>query len=123
MSICCKIAPPRPPIVTSGALRCGDHVFFLHRGQIEGCAPHASPSPPCLPLPQALNEPLASTDPELFDIIEHEKARQRSNLLLIASENFASRSVFDALGSVMSNKYSEGYPGARCVWRGVEGKR
>jgi glycine hydroxymethyltransferase len=56
---------------------------------------------------------LHETDPELFDIIEHEKSRQRNSLVLIASENFTSQSVFDALGSVMSNKYSEGYPGAR----------
>lgn len=62
---------------------------------------------------QALNQSLAETDPELFDIIEKEKRRQQTNLVLIASENFASRAVFDALGSVMSNKYSEGYPGAR----------
>lgn len=61
----------------------------------------------------ALNAPLSSTDPELFDIIEREKQRQRNSLVLIASENFTSQSVFDALGSVMSNKYSEGYPGAR----------
>lgn len=61
----------------------------------------------------ALNKPLNETDPELFDIIEKEKERQRDSLVLIASENFTSKSVFDALGSVMSNKYSEGYPGAR----------
>jgi glycine hydroxymethyltransferase len=61
----------------------------------------------------ALNKPLSETDPELFKIIENEKDRQRDSLVLIASENFTSRSVFDALGSVMSNKYSEGYPGAR----------
>jgi len=61
----------------------------------------------------ALNLPLQQTDPELFNIIEKEKVRQRDSLVLIASENFTSRSVFDALGSVMSNKYSEGYPGAR----------
>jgi len=60
-----------------------------------------------------LNKSLAESDPELFDIIEKEKHRQRTNLVLIASENFASKAVFDALGSVMSNKYSEGYPGAR----------
>ena len=46
-------------------------------------------------------------------MIEREKQRQRNSLVLIASENFTSQSVFDALGSVMSNKYSEGYPGAR----------
>ena len=49
----------------------------------------------------------------LFSEILQEKARQRSSLVLIASENFAPRAVFDGLGSIMSNKYSEGYPGAR----------
>ena len=61
----------------------------------------------------ALNESLTTTDPELCTLIEQEKARQRSSLVLIASENFTSRAVLDALGSVLSNKYSEGYPGAR----------
>jgi len=60
-----------------------------------------------------LNKSLKETDPEIYDIIEHEKARQRDCLGLIASENLTSKSVYDALGSVMSNKYSEGYPGAR----------
>merc|ERR1719460_2320393 len=60
-----------------------------------------------------LNARLQDTDPEVHSIIEQEKARQKSSLVLIASENFAGRAVFDALGSVMSNKYSEGYPGAR----------
>lgn len=60
-----------------------------------------------------LNKHLTETDPELYDLIEQEKARQRSSLVLIASENFTSKSVLDALGSVLSNKYSEGYPGAR----------
>jgi len=62
---------------------------------------------------EALNKSLLDTDPELYSIIEAEKVRQRDSLVLIASENFTSKSVFDALGSVMSNKYSEGYPGAR----------
>ncbi|CAM9878278.1 unnamed protein product [Ascophyllum nodosum] len=61
----------------------------------------------------AMNKPLSETDPDLFDIMEHEKVRQRDSLVLIASENFTSKSVYDALGSIMSNKYSEGYPGAR----------
>lgn len=61
----------------------------------------------------SLNKPLMETDPELYNIIEDEKVRQRDSLVLIASENFTSKSVLDALGSVMSNKYSEGYPGAR----------
>jgi len=60
-----------------------------------------------------LNKSLVETDPELTQLIEQEKARQRNSLVLIASENFTSRAVLDALGSVLSNKYSEGYPGAR----------
>ena len=60
-----------------------------------------------------LNAPLSETDPELFNLIELEKQRQRNTLCLIASENFTSTSVYDALGSVMSNKYSEGYVGKR----------
>mmetsp|Transcript_26307 Transcript_26307/g.44390 ORF Transcript_26307/g.44390 Transcript_26307/m.44390 type:complete len:306 (+) Transcript_26307:149-1066(+) len=60
-----------------------------------------------------LNAPLKDTDPELYNIIESEKVRQKKFLNLIASENFTSRSVYDSLGSVMSNKYSEGYPGER----------
>lgn len=67
----------------------------------------------CVQWAETLNKPLSETDPEIFDIIEKEKRRQRDSLVLIASENFTSQSVFDALGSVMSNKYSEGYPGAR----------
>lgn len=60
-----------------------------------------------------LNKTLVETDKVLCDLIEQEKARQRNSLVLIASENFTSKAVLDALGSVLSNKYSEGYPGAR----------
>jgi glycine hydroxymethyltransferase len=60
-----------------------------------------------------LNRSLHDSDPELCQLIEQEKKRQQSSLVLIASENFTSRAVLDALGSVLSNKYSEGYPGAR----------
>eukprot|EP00475_Leptophrys_vorax_P042798 TRINITY_DN8066_c0_g1_i1.p1 TRINITY_DN8066_c0_g1~~TRINITY_DN8066_c0_g1_i1.p1 ORF type:complete len:531 (+),score=29.57 TRINITY_DN8066_c0_g1_i1:84-1676(+) len=63
--------------------------------------------------PKVLNTPLAEIDPEIDDIIEHEKNRQWKGLELIPSENFTSRSVMEAVGSVMTNKYSEGYPGAR----------
>jgi len=62
---------------------------------------------------QRLNTSLADIDPEVANIIELEKDRQRRCINLIASENFTSKSVLEALGSVMSNKYSEGYPGAR----------
>lgn len=60
-----------------------------------------------------LNGSLSSSDPELFDIIEREKCRQRESIVLIPSENFTSKAVMEALGSPMQNKYSEGYPGAR----------
>lgn len=60
-----------------------------------------------------LNKSLEEVDPELCSLIEQEKARQRNSLVLIASENFTSKAVLQALGSVLSNKYSEGYPGAR----------
>ncbi|KAK1300418.1 hypothetical protein QJS10_CPB13g00293 [Acorus calamus] len=63
--------------------------------------------------PKQLNEPLEVVDPEIADIIELEKARQWKGLELIPSENFTSVSVMQAVGSVMTNKYSEGYPGAR----------
>jgi glycine hydroxymethyltransferase len=52
-------------------------------------------------------------DDELFDIIDREEVRQRTTLQLIASENFASRAVREATGSVLTNKYAEGYPGKR----------
>eukprot|EP00945_MAST-04E_sp_MAST-4E-sp1_P000558 g558.t1 len=60
-----------------------------------------------------LNRPLSECDPELYNIMEDEKVRQVNTLALIASENYTSKAVLDALGSVMSNKYSEGYPNAR----------
>jgi len=54
----------------------------------------------------------------LVDIIEHEKNRQWKGLELIPSENFVSSSVMEAVGSVMTNKYSEGYPGESLLWGG-----
>lgn len=78
-----------------------------------------------------LERSLIDTDPEVAEIMvtqapssisqqvtdtfpkKREIQRQRESIVLIASENFTSRAVFDALGSPMSNKYSEGYPGAR----------
>ncbi|XP_064397822.1 serine hydroxymethyltransferase, mitochondrial-like isoform X2 [Halichondria panicea] len=58
-------------------------------------------------------EPLAQTDPEIKSIIQNEKQRQKLGLELIASENFCSRAVQECLGSCLTNKYSEGYPGQR----------
>lgn len=56
---------------------------------------------------------LAESDPEVYDIIEMERARQVNGLELIASENVVSRAVLEAVGSIMTNKYAEGYPGKR----------
>ena len=52
-------------------------------------------------------------DPELWNAMELESARQRDNLELIASENYTSKAVMEAVGSVLTNKYAEGYPGKR----------
>lgn len=56
---------------------------------------------------------LAESDPEVFQAIEAEKARQTGTLEMIASENFASEAVLEAQGSVLTNKYAEGLPGRR----------
>ena len=56
---------------------------------------------------------LSQTDPEIADIIEKERLRQTNGLELIASENIVSRAVLEAMGSIMTNKYAEGYPGKR----------
>ncbi|XP_055432315.1 serine hydroxymethyltransferase, cytosolic isoform X2 [Bubalus kerabau] len=60
-----------------------------------------------------LAQPLKDSDVEVYNIIKKESNRQRVGLELIASENFASRAVLEALGSCLNNKYSEGYPGQR----------
>jgi glycine hydroxymethyltransferase len=57
--------------------------------------------------------PLAEADPEIFDLIRHETERQNSRLELIASENFVSESILEAAGTILTNKYAEGYPGKR----------
>ncbi len=63
--------------------------------------------------PSRLLRTLADVDPEIAQAIQHEIHRQNSGLELIASENFVSAAVLDAAGSVMTNKYAEGYPGKR----------
>ncbi len=65
------------------------------------------------PLTRFGNMPLEQVDPELAEIIELEERRQREGLELIASENYTSRAVLTAVGSVLTNKYAEGYPGKR----------
>ncbi|MQT13690.1 serine hydroxymethyltransferase [Segnochrobactrum spirostomi] len=59
------------------------------------------------------NRSLAETDPELFGAIGRELGRQREEIELIASENIVSKAVLEAQGSVLTNKYAEGYPGRR----------
>ena len=56
---------------------------------------------------------LIKTDSEIYEIIQKELRRQRENIELIASENFVSEAVLEAQGSVLTNKYAEGYPGRR----------
>ena len=56
---------------------------------------------------------VAQTDPELAAVMQQELARQRNKIELIASENFTSLAVMEAQGSVLTNKYAEGYPGKR----------
>ena len=64
-------------------------------------------------LPSTFNQPLSETDPEIAAVLKAELDRQRHTLEMIASENFVSRGVLEAQGSVLTNKYAEGYPGKR----------
>lgn len=63
--------------------------------------------------PNVTNLPLAEVDPEIAEAIAAEQGRQQNTLEMIASENFAPRAVLEAQGSVLTNKYAEGYPGRR----------
>jgi len=62
---------------------------------------------------QRMSRTLAEVDPDIYQAIQHETARQDGQLELIASENFTSEAVLEATGSVFTNKYAEGYPGKR----------
>jgi glycine hydroxymethyltransferase len=64
-------------------------------------------------MPIDLNAPLAAADPEIAVQIQNEIKRQHEGLEMIASENFVSRAVLEAAGTVFTNKYAEGYPGKR----------
>ena len=69
---------------------------------------------------------LMAQDPDIGRAIQNEIERQRTNINLIASENYASEAVLEAQGSVFTNKYAEGYPGRRyyggCEFRGCGGE-
>src|ERR1700712_4467362 len=64
-------------------------------------------------MPIDLNASLAASDPEIAAQIQNEAVRQHDGLEMIASENFVSRGVLEAAGTVFTNKYAEGYPGKR----------
>ncbi|MBF4584345.1 serine hydroxymethyltransferase [Curtobacterium sp. VKM Ac-2865] len=61
----------------------------------------------------AFNAPLSEVDPEIAAVLQQELGRQRDTLEMIASENFVPRAVLESVGSVLTNKYAEGYPGKR----------
>ena len=63
--------------------------------------------------PAAFNAPLSEVDPEIAAVLQQELDRQRHTLEMIASENFVSRAILETTGSVLTNKYAEGYPGKR----------
>ncbi|HEY9423788.1 MAG TPA: serine hydroxymethyltransferase, partial [Microterricola sp.] len=64
-------------------------------------------------VPSTFNQPLEVVDPEIAAVLEQELGRQRDYLEMIASENFVPVSVLQSQGSVLTNKYAEGYPGRR----------
>jgi glycine hydroxymethyltransferase len=64
-------------------------------------------------LPSSLTGTLEEVDPEIAEVLEKELSRQRNTLEMIASENFVPRAILEAQGSVLTNKYAEGYPGKR----------
>jgi len=70
--------------------------------------------------PDYFNQPLAEVDPEIAEALRGELERQQGTLEMIASENFVPRAVLECQGSVLTNKYAEGYPGRRyyggCEW-------
>src|SRR5437762_3673701 len=96
-------------LVPPGAARTGDVYVggdIFHRMEQERLTPSS----------RIYGEALRRTDPEIYDAIMAEEKRQRENIELIASENFTSRAVMEAQGSVLTNKYAEGYPRRR--WYG-----
>ena len=63
--------------------------------------------------PDYFSKPVADIDPEIAEVLQNEVRRQDSTLEMIASENFVPQSILDCQGSVLTNKYAEGYPGKR----------
>src|SRR5208283_2478717 len=69
--------------------------------------------PSTIPMTNPMARPLAEADPDIYGLIQKETDRQNGQLELIASENFTSEAILEATGSVLTNKYAEGYPGRR----------
>ena len=63
--------------------------------------------------PDFFTKPVAEVDPEIAEVLVNEAARQEATLEMIASENFVPQAILDCQGSVLTNKYAEGYPGRR----------
>ena len=63
--------------------------------------------------PDFFNRPLADVDPEIAEVLQNELERQQRTLEMIASENFVPQAILECQGSVLTNKYAEGYPGKR----------
>jgi glycine hydroxymethyltransferase len=99
-------------LVPPGAARLGGAASYLMGDLPQPIQPGSGGSTPA----RIYGEALRRVDPEIFDVISAEEKRQRENIELIASENFTSRAVMEAQGSVLTNKYAEGYPGKR--WYG-----
>src|ERR1035437_2642659 len=101
----------RPPC----APRCQDRPVGEMAGKIAGSG--LAPPPPTeehrMTETERMSRSLSQVDPEIYQAIQHETARQDGQLELIASENFTSEAVLEATGSVFTNKYAEGYPGKR----------
>src|SRR5207249_6338159 len=103
-----EAAAARPPATSS---RPGSAPSTQAAGMRVGYK-RSSPATACGSGSRAMHR-LADTDPEIAKALRAEAQRQHRNLELIASENFVSEAVLEAVGSVLTNKYAEGYPGRR----------
>jgi len=92
---CCVTDADAKSMVSAQGITTGSGVLNVNRPKLTG------------------NRPLSEADPKMAALVQEEKARQMRSIELIASENFTSRAVMECLGSALTNKYSEGQPGAR----------
>src|SRR5437016_6688438 len=83
------------------------------RPMTQETSPHAGVRSSFVATELSTGTSLQATDPEIARLVEEEERRQRETIRLIPSENYASKAVIEATGTVLTNKYSEGYPGRR----------